>query len=125
MCVPERKEFVGEENKQSFMSVAKIIVAYPAPTDPESFDKVYLEEHVPLAIAKLAGKTKIVATQIVGSPQGTPTFYRVAEVYFPSMAALQQCAASAGGQETLAHAAKISTGGPPLIMIAEEETFTL
>ena len=106
------------------MSVAKIIVAYPTPTDPEAFDKLYSEEHVPLAIAKLAGKTKIVATKIVGSPQGAPGFYRVAEVYFPSMAALQECAASIGGQETLAHATKIATGGAPVIMVAEEETFT-
>ena len=106
------------------MSVAKIIVAYPIPADPDSFDKVYLEEHVPLAVAKLAGKTKMVATKIVGSPQGAPAFYSVAEVYFPSMAALQECAASIGGQETLAHAAKISTGGAPVIMVAEEETFT-
>jgi len=40
------------------------------------------------------------------------------------MAALQECAASPGGQETLAHAAKISSGGAPVIMVAEEETFT-
>jgi hypothetical protein len=40
------------------------------------------------------------------------------------MEALQQCAASAGGKATLANAAKISSGGPPVIMIAEEDTFT-
>jgi len=34
-------------------------------------------------------------------------------------------AESAGGKETLARAAKISSGGPPVIMIAEEDTFTL
>ena len=32
--------------------------------------------------------------------------------------------ASAGGKETLAHAAKISTGGPPVVLIAEEQTLT-
>jgi hypothetical protein len=47
----------------------------------------------------------------------------VAEVHFPSMEVLQQCAESAGGKETLANAAKISSGGPPVIMIAEEDTF--
>jgi len=57
-------------------------------------------------------------------PQGEPQFYRIAEVHFPSMEALQQCAASAGGKETLAHAVKISSGGPPVMMIAEEDTFT-
>jgi uncharacterized protein (TIGR02118 family) len=99
-------------------------VAYPRPLDVEAFDKVYFEEHVPLAVKKLSGKTKIVATKILGSPQGAPAFYRVAEIYFPSMSALEACTASAGGKEALDHAAKISTGGPPVIMIAEEETFT-
>jgi hypothetical protein len=45
------------------------------------------------------------------------------KVHFPSMAALQQCAASRGARETLANAAKISTGGSPIILIAEEDTF--
>jgi len=65
------------------MSSAKLIVAYPQPVDVAAFEKLYLEEHVPLAIAKLQGKTKIVATKILASPLGA-AFYRVAEIYFPS-----------------------------------------
>src|SRR5256884_1809860 len=44
---------------------------------------------------------------------------------FRSLEALQACAASAGGKETLAHAAKISSGGPPIMLIAEEQTFAI
>jgi uncharacterized protein (TIGR02118 family) len=106
------------------MSSAKLIVAYPQPVDVDAFEKLYVEEHVPLAIAKLAGKTKIVATKIIASPQGKPHFYRVAEVHFPSLKVLEECAASAGGQETLANAVRISSGGPPVIMIALEDSFT-
>jgi uncharacterized protein (TIGR02118 family) len=106
------------------MKTVKLIVAYPQPKDAAAFEKIYQQEHVPIAIAKLHGKTKMVATKILQSPQGDPQFYRIAEVHFPSMEALQQCAASTGGKETLAHAAKISSGGTPLIMIAEEEPFT-
>jgi len=106
------------------MTSAKFIVAYPMPKDVEAFEAVYQKEHVPLAVASLTGKTKIVATKVLLSPQGNSPFYRIAEVYFPSMEALQRCAASPGGQEALAHAVKISTGGPPVIMIAEEDTFT-
>ena len=106
------------------MSSAKFIVAYPLPKDVDAFEAVYQNEHVPLAIANLAGKTRIVATRVLQSPQGNPPFYRIAEVCFPSMEALERCAASPGCQATLAHAAKISTGGPPVIMIAEEDTFT-
>jgi hypothetical protein len=77
-----------------------------------------------MAVGKLAGKTKIVATKVVASPQGTPAYYRIAEVHFPSLEALQACAASEGGKETLGHATKISSGGPPVFLVAEEETFT-
>ena len=100
----------------------KIIVAYP-PKDVAAFDAVYENEHVPMAVSKLAGKTKIVATKVLGSPQGKPQFYRIAEIHFPSREALQKCADSPGGKETLAHAMKISTGGPPVIMIAEEDIY--
>ena len=66
----------------------------------------------------------MVATKILGSPQGVPPFYRVAEVYFPSMQALEACAASEGGKEVLANAVKISSGGAPIFLVAEEEAFT-
>ena len=74
----------------------KLVVIYPRPTDVDTFEKIYQNEHVPLAVAKLAGKTKMVATKVLGSPQGTPPFYRIAEVYFPSMGALEACATSDG-----------------------------
>ena len=69
------------------MREAKLVVIYPRPTDIEAFEKIYLEEHVPMAVAKLAGKTKIVATKITSSPQGTPPFHRMVEIHFPSKAA--------------------------------------
>src|SRR6202140_2498549 len=106
------------------MKRVKLVVFYPRPRDVDAFENIYQTEHVPLAVARLSGKTKMVATKVLGSPQGTPPFYRVAEVYFPSMQALEECAASDGGKEALAHAVKISSGGPPIFLVAEEETFT-
>jgi len=106
------------------MAGAKFIVVYPRPKNLEAFEKTYRDEHVPMAVAKLAGKTKIVATKVLDSPQGTPPFYRIAEIHFPSLEALQTCAASEGAKETLAHAVSISTGGTPIFLVAEEETFT-
>ena len=106
------------------MADVKLVVIYPRPKDVDVFEKIYQDEHVPLAVAKLAGKTKIVATKMLGSPQGTPPFYRIAEVYFPSMQALEECAASEGCKEALAHAVKISSGGAPIFLVAEEETIT-
>lgn len=106
------------------MPGAKIVVLYPRPKDIDAFEKLYTEEHVPMAVEKLVGKTKIVASKVLASPQGTPQFYRIAEVHFPSRAALEASAASPGGRETIAHAVQISSGGPPIFLIAEEETFT-
>jgi len=100
------------------------MVIYPRPTDIDAFEKVYKDEHVPMAVKNLVGKTKLVATKVLASPQGTPPFYRIAEIHFPSMEALEACAALAGTKETLAHAVSISTGGNPIFLIAEEQTFT-
>ena len=106
------------------MAGVKLIVIYPRPKDVAVFEEAYQTEHVPLAVKKLAGKKKLVASKVLGSPQGTPPFYRIAEVHFPSMEALEACAASEGGKQTLAHAAAISSGGAPVLLVAEEETFT-
>ena len=106
------------------MENVKLVVIYPRPKDVDAFEKVYQNEHVPLAVAKLEGKIKIVATRVLASPQGTPAFYRIAEVHFPSKAALEACAASDDGKQVLAHAVSISSGGPPIFLVAEEETFT-
>ena len=106
------------------MAGVKLLVIYPRPTDIEAFEKLYQDEHVPMAVDKLAGKTKFIATKVVATPDGTPPpFYRIAEVHFPSLEALQACAQSAGGKETVAHAIKISSGGAPIFLVAEEQTF--
>ncbi len=101
----------------------KLIVMYPRPKDVQAFETVYKNQHVPMAVEKLAGKTKVVATRVLGSPSGAPAFHRIAEVHFPSMQELEACAASEGGKQTLANAVAISSGGPPVFLVAEEETF--
>src|ERR1700756_4535460 len=101
----------------------KLVVIYPRPKDVEAFEAVYNREHVPMAVAKLVGKTKIVATKVLSSPAGEPPFHRVAEVYFPSMKALEQCKVSEGGKQTIANAISISSGGAPVFLVAEEDTF--
>jgi len=108
--------------KGEIVADIKIVVIYPRPTDIDEFEKRYKEEHVPMAAEKLAGSTKFVATRFVDGPQGPPQFHRMAEIYFHSLAALKACADSQGGKETVAHAVAISTGGPPIMMIAEEDS---
>ena len=40
------------------MKSFKLIVAYPQPKDASAFEKIYQQEHVPMAVANLPGKTK-------------------------------------------------------------------
>ncbi|WP_411725233.1 EthD family reductase [Methyloglobulus sp.] len=106
------------------MKTAKLIVMYPTPTDVAIFERRYANEHVPMAVEKLAGKTRFVASLITSSPgNGQTPYHRIAEVYFPSMRDLEECLSSPGGQETAAHAVEISSGGAPVFLMAEAETF--
>jgi uncharacterized protein (TIGR02118 family) len=105
------------------MAETKLVVIYPYPADVEAFEKAYVEDHVPLAKEKIKGVTKFVATKMAATIGGErPPFYRMAELYFPSVDALKESASTEGTQEAAAHAVSISSGGPPLFLIAEEET---
>lgn len=106
------------------MAGAKLVVLYPYPQDMDVFERAYTEDHVPMVNENaMKGITKFVATKVVGTADGSaPPFYRIAELHFPSLEALQECASSASAQEAVAHAVSISSGGKPLFLIAEEET---
>jgi uncharacterized protein (TIGR02118 family) len=102
----------------------KVVLIYPRPQDEQAFEKVYFGEHVPMVEAKFkGGLTRLVLTKVTGSPQGKMAAYRLAEAYFSTMAELQDCIESDGGKEVIAHAQSISSGGQPLILICEEESF--
>jgi len=103
------------------MPGAKIVVLYPQPTDVDAFERVYLHEHVPLAKAKIGGATRFTFTTVRGAVGGASPYHRITEIYFPSMDALQASAASPGTQEAAGHAVAISSGGPPVFLIADEE----
>ena len=105
------------------MAVAKIVVFYPAPRDVSAFERAYTQDHVPMVTAQnFPGMTRFVASKIVGTPDGSPApFHRIAELHFPSMEALQRAAASPSAQQVVAHAISISSGGKPIVLIAEEE----
>jgi hypothetical protein len=76
------------------MSDVRLVVIYPRPKDTDVFKRAYTDQHVPLAVEKLDGKSKIVATKIAGSAQALPL-----------MQALEACAASEGGKGTCSQTA--------------------
>jgi len=108
------------------MPGAKVIVLYPAPRDQGTFDRAYTQDHVPMVTPQnFNGIQRFVASRVVGTPDGSaPPFYRLAELHFPSMDALQAAVASPSAQKVVGHAISISTGGAPIVLVAEEEART-
>ena len=104
------------------MAGAKIVVLYPTPRDTAEFERRYRDEHTPMvSTANFRGMTKFVASRITGTADGSPAPYaRIAELHFPSLDALKTAASGEGAQRSVAHAISISTGGPPVFLIAEE-----
>jgi len=100
---------------------AHLLVMYPPPNDPALFDRTYREQHLPYAGPRLKGATGVVSKRVVSLPGAAATFHAISDVTFPSLAALQACAESKEGQEALAHAASISSGGPPAILIVTDD----
>jgi uncharacterized protein (TIGR02118 family) len=88
-----------------------------------TFERAYTQEHGPMVTPQnFRGLTRFVASKVVGTPDGSPApFYRVAELHFPSIEALQAAAASPSAQKVVAHAVSISTGGKPIVLVAEED----
>jgi len=95
---------------------AHLLVMYPVPADKDAFDRAYREEHLPYAGPRLEGATGVVTRKVIG-PAGAPeTFHLISDVSFPSVETMKACAQSQGGREAIAHAASISSGGPPTLV---------
>lgn len=100
--------------------IAHLLVMYPIPKDPKAFERAYREEHLPYAGPRFKGATGVVSKRVV-APGERSLYHAVSDVTFPSLEALQAAAASTNGKEALAHAASISTGGPPVILVVTDD----
>lgn len=98
----------------------KLVVLYPYPKDVEAFEKAYTAEHVPLVAEKVSGVTRYVLSRALGTPEGTPPFYLMAELYFPSVEVLGAVPPQVW-QELGAQVASISTGGAAISFVCTEE----
>ena len=97
-----------------------LLILYPIPKDIAKFDRAYREEHLPYAGPKLVGATGVATRQVVGPAFAPPPYHLMSDVSFPTLDALKACAASKGGKEALAHAASISSGGAPMLMVVTD-----
>ncbi|MFL5295487.1 MAG: EthD family reductase [Phenylobacterium sp.] len=99
---------------------AHLLILYPKPKDEAAFDRAYREEHLPYAGPKLTGALGVETKKVVGPAFAPPPYHLMSDVSFPSIDALKACAGSEGGKAALAHAASISTGGAPMLMVVTE-----
>lgn len=105
------------------MATTKLVLIYPRPRDEAAFEQAYKDVHMPMVEEKLKGLNRFVAAKILGSPEGLTRTYRISEVHFSDMKALQACLESEGGKQVIEHAKAISTGGAPIVLLCEEENY--
>ena len=104
------------------MSEVKLVVLYPYPADAAQFDLDYAG-HLQLlhSMMKIPPQARpYTVTRFVDLPSGRPAYYQMFSMPFPSVAALQQAMGSAEMQAVAADAARISSGGPPLVLVGAE-----
>ena len=100
---------------------AHLLIIYPIPKDTAKFDRAYREEHLPYAGPRLVGATGVKTQRVVGPGFAPPPYHLMSDVSFPTLDALKACAASEGGKQALAHAASISSGGAPMLMVVTDD----
>jgi len=100
---------------------AHLLVVYPTPKNADDFDRDYKEKHLPYAGPRLKGATSVVTKRVVGPAFAPPPYHMISDVTFPSIDVLKACAMSDGGKEALAHAASISSGGQPTLMVVVDD----
>jgi uncharacterized protein (TIGR02118 family) len=104
------------------MSEVKLIVLYPYPTDIDQFNRDY-EEHLKLLHQKMQIPEQVRPYTVMRfgeMPQGKPAYYQMFTQPFPSAEALQQAIGTPEMQEVAADAARLSSGGPPVILVGAE-----
>ncbi|HJQ21911.1 MAG TPA: EthD family reductase [Gemmatimonadaceae bacterium] len=82
--------------------MARMVVIYRTPKDPQAFDTHYRDVHIPLA-KKLPGLRRYeVSRRPILTPAGDPEPYLIGTLYFDDLAAIRQAFATPVGRECAA-----------------------
>ncbi|WP_341225735.1 EthD family reductase [uncultured Arcticibacterium sp.] len=93
----------------------KLTVLYGHPTDPAAFEAYYATTHMPL-VGKIKEIKKAETTKFRDEADGSKAaYYRMAELWFADMDALQAGMGSEAGQATAGDIANFATGGVTLL----------
>ena len=88
-------------------TTARFLVLWDPPQDPDFFERHYREVHVPL-VKKLPGVRRYTFSRDTGAVRGD-LYYRIAEVDFDDIAALQQAFATPEGRAAAADVNTLSS----------------
>lgn len=98
----------------------KIIAIYGVPKDIEAFERHYREVHTPLT-KMMPGIERFVANRVLGSPQGKPSQYMIAEMIFKDKETMERAMASQEGRQSGKDAFQMATGGVTLLTVESME----
>ena len=94
----------------------KLVALYGQPNDPHAFEQHYFGTHVPLS-AKVGGIRRVETARVMTTAEGgSPPYYRLANVYFDSMAQMKTAMESPEGRALAADAANFATGGVTVLV---------
>jgi uncharacterized protein (TIGR02118 family) len=82
-------------------TMARLLVLWDTPEDPDRFERHYREVHIPL-VKQLPGARRYTFSRNAVPVRGDDPYYRVAELDFDDMTALRQAFASPAGRATAA-----------------------
>ena len=99
---------------------AHLLIMYPHPKDVAEFDRAYRNEHLPYAAPRLKGAIDVITKRVVGPSSTSTPYHLISDVSFPTIETLKATAASSG-KEALDHAASISSGGAPTILVVTDD----
>lgn len=89
----------------------KLTVLYGHPTDPVTFEEYYANTHMPL-VCKIKEIEKAETTKFLDEPDGSKAaYYRMAELWFADIDALQAGMGSPEGQATAGDLPNFAMGG--------------
>lgn len=97
----------------------KLLVLYPHPTDTDEFERRYNAEHLPLMRRLIGPDVPLLTYLTLGAPERP--YYRIAEIHFADMAHFTRFLQSDPQGTGRASAEKVSTGGPPVFLVCEEQ----
>ena len=97
----------------------KLLVLYPHPTDTDEFERRYDAKHLPLMRRLIGPDVPLLTYKTLGAPERP--YYRIAEIHFADMAHFTRFLQSDPQGTGRASAEKVSTGGPPVFLVCEEQ----